>query len=67
MLNNERIDNDIRISNEFNNYFVSVGSTLASKINNNSCNPLDYIQSNVQSIAIPNYNENDVTLVINTI
>ena len=53
MLNNEIIDNDIRISNEFNNYFVSVGSTLASKINDNS-NPLDYIQSNVQSMAIPN-------------
>ena len=33
MINNERIENDIRISNECNNYFVSVGSTLASKIN----------------------------------
>ena len=54
MMNNERIENDIRISNLFNNYFVSVGSTLASKINVNSCNPLDYIQSNVQSMAIPN-------------
>ena len=67
MLNNERIENDIRISKEFNNYFVSVGSTLASKINDNSCNPLDYIQSNVQSMAIPNYNENDVTLAINSL
>ena len=55
MLNNDRIENDIRISKEFNNYFVSVGSTLASKINDNSCNPLDYIHSNVQSMAIPNY------------
>ena len=63
MLNNERSENDIRISNEFNNYFVSVDSTLASKINYNSCDPLDYIQSNVQNITIPNYNENDVTLV----
>ena len=42
MINNERNENDIRISNEFNNYFVSIGSTLASKINVNSCNPLDY-------------------------
>ena len=65
MINNERIENDIRISNEFNNYFISVGSTLASKINGNSCNPLDYIQRNVQSMAIPNYYENDVTLAIN--
>ena len=40
--------------------------TLASKINDNSCNPLDYIQSNVQSMAIPNYNEYDVTVVINS-
>ena len=67
MLNNERIDNDIRISNEFKNYFVPVCSTLASKINDNSCNLLDYIQSNVQSMVIPNYNENDVTLVINSL
>ena len=69
MLNNEIIKNDIRISNEFNNYFGSVGSTLASKINENSCNPLDYIyiQSNVQRMAIPNYNENDVTLAINSL
>ena len=67
MRNNERIENDIKISNEFNNYFVSVDSTLASKINDNSCNPLDYIQSNVQSMAIPNYNENDVTLAINSL
>ena len=64
-MNNERIEIDIRISNEFNNYFVSVGSTLASKINDNSCDPLDYIYSNVQIMAIPNYNENDVTLAIN--
>ena len=67
MLNNERIENTIRISNEFNNYFVSVGSTLASKINDNSCNPIGYIQSNVQGMAIPNYNENYVTLVINSL
>ena len=67
MINNERIENDIRISNEFNNYFVSIGSTLASKINVNSCNPLDYMQSNVQSMTISNYYENDVTLAINSL
>ena len=65
MLNNERIENYIRISKDFNDYFVSVGSTLASKINDNSCDPLDYIQSNVQSIIIPNYN--NVTLAINSL
>ena len=59
--------NNARIKNESNNYFVSVGSTLASKINVNSCNPLDYIQSNVQSMAIPNYYENDVTFAINSL
>ena len=67
MINNERIENDIRISNEFNNYFVSVGSTLASKIHVNIRNPLDYIQSNVQSMAIPNYYKNNVTLAINSL
>ena len=59
VLNNERIEN------EFNNYYVSVDSILAFKKNNNSCDLLDYIQSNVQSMAIPNYNENDFTLAIN--
>ena len=67
MINNERIKNDIRISNEFIIHFLSVGSTLASKINVNSCNPLNYIQSNVQSMTIPNYYENDVTLAINSL
>ena len=33
----------------------------------NSCNPLDYIQSNVQSMTKPNYYENDVTLAINSL
>ena len=67
MINNETIENDIRISNEFNNYFVSAGSTLASQINDNSYDPLYYILSNVQSMAIPNYNENDVTLAIHSL
>ena len=60
-------ENDIRISKEFNHYCVSVGSSLASKINDNSCNLLDYIQSNIQSMAIPNYYEYDVTLAINSL
>ena len=51
MLNNERIENYIRISKEYSNYCVYVGSTLASKINDNSYDPLDYIQSIVQSMA----------------
>ena len=67
MLNNERIDNDIRISKEFNNYFVSVGSTLSPKKNDNSCIPRDYIQSNVQNMVITNYYENDVSLAINSL
>ena len=37
------------------------------KINDNSCDPIDYIQSNIQIMAIPNYNEKDVTLVINSL
>ena len=36
-------------------------------LSDNSCNPLDYIQSNVQSMSIPNYNENDATLVISSL
>ena len=66
MINNEIIENDIRISNEFNNYCVYVYHSCI-KDNDNSCNPRDYIQSNVQSMAIPNYYENDVTPAINSL
>ena len=58
---------ELKMTKEFNNYFVYFCSTLASKVNDNSCNPLDYIQSNVQSMTIPNYYENDVTLAINSL
>ena len=51
----KKIENDIRISNEYNNYFVAVGSTLVSKVHDNSCNLLDYIQSNVEKMFIPYY------------
>ena len=47
--------------------FVFGDSTLVSKINNNGCNPPHYIQSNVKSIVILNYNEYDATLVINSL
>ena len=44
------------------------GSTLAPKINNNSCNPLDHVvHSNVQSMIIHYYDEYDVTLVTHSL
>ena len=43
---------------------MSFGSTLASKINYYSCNLFDYIQSNVQSMTIPYYDEYDVSIIV---
>ena len=67
MLNNIKIENNIRIANEFNNYFVSVGPTLASKVVYTNVNPLNYVPVNISSIVINNFIEHDVILVINTI
>ena len=32
IINNKKCDNDLQLANEFNNYFVSVGQTLAAKL-----------------------------------
>ena len=52
-----------QISNSFNNYFISVGSTLASNIHSN-VNLLLYVDSNVNSIIMPEVSEEEITSVI---
>ena len=51
------------ISNSFNDYFISVGSTLASNIHSN-VNPLLHVDSNVNSIIMPEVSEEEITSVI---
>ena len=52
-----------QISNSFNNYFISVGSTLASNIHSN-VNPLLCVDSNVNSISMPGVSEEEITSII---
>ena len=52
VVNNTMTCDPTQISNSFNNYFISVGSTLANNIHSN-VNPLLYVGSNVNSIIMP--------------
>lgn len=67
LINNKKIDNEIRIANEFNNYFVSVGPTLASNIEITHVNPLEHVNNNLQSIVMPHIDKCEVILVIQSI
>ena len=51
-INNNIIDNDLRIANEFNNYFVSVGTTLAAHQIKTDLNPHHYVQNNSNSMVM---------------
>ena len=51
IINNNTIENELRIANEFNNYFVSIGQTLAAIQVSTNLNPLDFVQNNSYSMA----------------
>ena len=51
------------ICNEFNNFFVSIGSDLSCKIKMEG-NPLSYVSSCLSSIRLPIFTESDVIHVI---
>ena len=63
VVNNTMTCDPTQISNSFNNYFISVGSTLANSIHSN-VNPLLYVDSNVNSIIMPEVSEEEITSVI---
>ena len=52
-LDGEIISDRAAIANGFNNYIVSIGPNLASKISSN-VNPISYVKSINNSIVIPN-------------
>ena len=64
-LNNNIIDNDLRIANEFNSYFVSIGPTLATYQIKTDLNPLHYVQSNPNSMVMQQIEDFEVVNVIN--
>ena len=62
-LDGEIISDRAAIANGFNNYFVSIGPKLASKISNN-VNPISYVNSINNSIVISNITCHKVYQVI---
>ena len=66
-INNNIIDNDLRIANEFNSYFVSVGPTLAAHQIKTDLNPLHYVQNNPNSMVMLQIEDFKVVNVINSL
>ena len=65
-INNKNIINEQHIANEFNNYFISVGSTLAEKLSPTNLNPLEFVRCNGNSMVIFYIDVNEVITVINS-
>ena len=67
MINNNIIDNELRIVNEFNSYFVSVGPPLAAHQIITDLNPLHYVQINPNSMVMLQIEDIEVVNVINSL
>ena len=53
IINKSIVSDKTKIANGFNDYFVNAGSSLSSNIHSN-VNPLAYVESNPDSMVIPN-------------
>ena len=65
IINTNIIKNELRIANEFNNYFVSIGPTLAAIQETTNLIPLDFLQNNPNSMAIRQMEDIEVIHIIN--
>ena len=60
VINNKITSNGKEIANGFNNYFENIGRSLAQQILNIApMNPLSYINTNINSIYIPDILKNE--------
>ena len=67
IINNNIIENELRIANQFNNYFVSIGPTLAAIQLTTNLDPLHFLQNNTNSMAIRHIEYIEVINIINSI
>ena len=67
IINNKKCDNDLQIANEFKQYFVSVGQTLAAKLPPASLNPINFLQPNPHSLVFTHIEEIEVATLINSL
>ena len=66
-INNNIIDNDLRIAHEFNRYVVYVGPILAAHQIKTDLNPLHYVQNNHNSMLMQQIEHFEVVNVINSL
>ena len=65
--NNKIIVNVLHIANAFNNYFFSVGQTLAANLAQTSVNPTDFLQPIPCSMVFTHIEERKVVTIINSL
>ena len=63
VINNKITSDGKEIANGFNNYFVNIGRSFAQHITSTT-NPLSYINTNINSIYIPEILKNEIQTVI---
>ena len=66
LLNNQYISDDTIIANAFNNYFISVGRSLAKNIRSDT-NPILYVKRIESSLHIPEIQSGEVLTIISAI
>ena len=66
LINGQYISDSKTIANSFNNYFINIGSSLASSIKSVN-DPLLYFQTNKKSIYIPEIDKSEIESIISSI
>ena len=66
LINGQYISDSKTIANSFNNYFINIGSSLASGIKSENDPPL-YFQTNKKSIYIPEIDKSEIESIISSI
>ena len=66
LIHGQYISNSNTIANNFNNYFINVGSSLSSRIKSEN-DPLVYFQTNNNSIHVPELNKDEIKSTISSI
>ena len=66
LINGQYISDSKTIANSFNNYFINIGSSLASSVKSEN-DPLLYFQTNMKSIYIPEIDKSEIESLISSI
>ena len=66
LINGQYISDSKTIANSFNNYFINIGSPLASSIKSEN-DPLLYFQTNKKSIYIPEIDKSEIESIFSSV